>query len=398
MRETPGVEFFRHDLGEPELALLKEALAGRFLTTGPLTAQFESRFSEYLGLDCAVGVTSCTAAMHLALLAWEIGPGDEVITTPLTFMASANAILHAGATPVFADVDPGTGNLDPDAVEAALTPRTRAILPVHLYGTLCDMRRLRAVADRHDLIIIEDAAHCVEGRRDGFGPGSLGDAACFSFYATKNLTSGEGGAIAFRGQDRSTLLRQLRLHGMSRDAHDRHHGGSVHYDMPLLGWKYNMDTIQAALLLPQLDRLEENLLRRDQVWSWYDEALADLPDLGRPDIPAGTRSARHLYTRWVDAKIRDAVISGLRARGIGCAVNFLPLHQLSFYRDRYRLRLGQFPRAEAIGSATITLPFYPTLTRSEVREVGDALAATLDEARAGAGSQRPAPRGPDRSP
>ncbi len=375
-----GVDFFRHNLGAEELEALREALEGRFLTTGPLTERFETELAAYLGVPYVVGVTSCTAAMHLSLLAWGIGPGDEVITTPLTFMATANAILHARATPVFADVDPATGNLDPAAVEAAVTRRTRAILVVHLYGVLADMHALRAVADRHGLLLFEDAAHCVEGRRAGVGPGQLGESASFSFYATKNLTSGEGGAIALHDAKCYEQLRKLRLHGMTRDAHSRHQGAGAGagYDMDLLGWKYNMDTLQAALLRPQLARIEATWEQRAVAWRWYMEDLQGCPEVEFPTIPDGCRSAYHLFSLWVPRARRDRVLEELRARGIGCAVNFIPVHLLSYYQKRFNLPAGSFPTAEAIGARTLTLPFFPGITRDEVARAAGELRRALE--------------------
>ena len=380
-----GVEFFRHELGEAELDSLREALKGKFLTTGPMTQRFEERFAAYLGVPHAVGVTSCTAAMHLALLAREIGPGDEVITTPLTFMATPNAILHAGATPVFADVDPVTGNIDPGAVEAAIGPRTRAILVVHLYGVLCDMRALRRIADRHNLALVEDAAHSVEGVRDGVRPGQVSDAACFSFYATKNLSSGEGGAITVHDEGTRDLLRRLRLHGTTREAQAALHqprregpGAGPGYDMDVLGWKYNMDTIQAALLLPQLDRIDETLSRRRQAWGWFMEEIGEISGVELPEIPDGCESAYHIFSIRVDRSRRGPTLQALRVRGIGCAVNFLPVHLLTYYRERFSFGEGTLPVAESIGARTITLPFYPSITRDEVARVGRALREALD--------------------
>src|SRR6266550_6858007 len=253
---TTKIEFFRHDLGEPELRAVAEVLAGPILTTGETVGRFERRFAEYLGRGHAIGVTSCTGAMHISLLALGIGPGDEVITTPLTFIATAAAIAETGAKPVFVDVERETGNLDAARVEAAITPRTKAILPVHLYGQMCDMRALRSIADRHGLAIIEDAAHCIEGERDGVRPGQLSDAACFSFYATKNLTCGEGGAMTLNDDALAERLKLLRLHGMTRMAQESAREGYRHWDMVVMGWKYNMSNVEAALLLPQFDRMD----------------------------------------------------------------------------------------------------------------------------------------------
>ncbi|HEX6513902.1 MAG TPA: DegT/DnrJ/EryC1/StrS family aminotransferase, partial [Chloroflexota bacterium] len=235
------VPFFRHDLGRDELDSVAEVIQGLILTTGDTVARFEQEFASCLGRKHALGVTSCTGALHLSLLGLGVGPGDEVITTPMTFIATATSILEAGATPVFVDVEPGTGNLDAARVEVAITERTKAIMPVHLYGQMCDMRALRQIADRHKLFIVEDAAHCVEGTRDGIRPGELGDTACFSFYATKNLTCGEGGAVVTDDSELAERLRLLRLHGMTKNAFDRYREGYQHWDMVMLGWKYNMD-------------------------------------------------------------------------------------------------------------------------------------------------------------
>src|SRR2546428_11362699 len=266
---TTKIPFFMHDLGKAELDAVAEVLANPILTTGEWVARFEGRFAERLGVRNAVAVTSCTGALHLSLIALGIGRGDEVITTPMTFIATATAIIEAGATPVFIDVEPEPGNLDVSRLEDAITRRTRAIIPVHLYGQMCDMRAIRELADRCGLKVIEDAAHCVEGKRGGVKTGELGETACYSFYATKNLTCGEGGAVVTNDDALADKLRQLRLHGMNKNANDRHKEGYKHWDMPVLGWKYNMDNIQAALLLPQMDRLDENWQKRRELAQQY---------------------------------------------------------------------------------------------------------------------------------
>lgn len=229
------VEFFKHNIGPEEIRKVTEVLNSVFLTTGNVVGEFEAKFSDYLGCSHAVGVTSGTAALHLALLACGIGPGDEVITTPMSFVATANAILHAGADPVFVDVEPQTGNIDADLIEEAISEKTKAILPVHLYGQMADMKQVKAIADKHCLTIIEDAAHCIEGERDGVRPAQLSQAACFSFYATKNITSGEGGAISTNDETISEKLRRLRLHGIDKSAAERYTKKYQHYDMTLLG-------------------------------------------------------------------------------------------------------------------------------------------------------------------
>jgi dTDP-4-amino-4,6-dideoxygalactose transaminase len=367
------VEFYKHNVGEEELALLRETVSSVFLTTGPRTRTFEEALASYLGVAHCVGVTSWTMGAFLALKALDLGPGDEVITTPLTFIATANVVLHCGATPVFVDVEPSTGNLDAAQVERAITPRTRGIIPVHLYGQMADMRALREVADRHGLFILEDAAHCIEGTRDGVRPGGLGDAAAFSFYATKNITSGEGGAVVTNDPALHQRLLKLRLHGMSAGAADRYTASYRHWDMELLGYKANMTDIQAALLLPQLARIDERLAAKERVCQRYDERLAGAPGIMTPAVLPGSRHARHIYTVWVDPARRDRVLTGLQEAGIGVAVNFRAIHLLSYYQRTFGFEPGSFPEAERIGASTITLPMYPQLTDDEVDYVADTL-------------------------
>lgn len=371
------IPFYHHDLGEAEAAALAEVLRGPILTTGDVVLEFERRFSTYLAVPHTVGVTSWTGGAHIALVELGIGAGDEVITTPLTFIASATAIIQAGATPVFVDVEPQTGNLDASLVEAAITPRTKAILPVHLYGQMCDLRALRAIADRHGLAIVEDCAHCVEGERDGVRPGALSEAACFSFFATKNLTCGEGGAVVTRDASRARRLRLLRHHGMDKTAADRARDGYQHWDMVMMGWKYNMDNLQAALLLPQFDRLEAKAVRREELAQLYFRALDGIPGLTWPARLPGARHANHLFTVWVAPARRDAVIAALAARGIATVVNYRAIHLLTYFRERFGFLPGMFPHAERIGDQTISLPFYPTMPDGDLRAVAVALREIL---------------------
>jgi dTDP-4-amino-4,6-dideoxygalactose transaminase len=368
------IPFYLHDLGMSEVSAFEEALRDPILTTGDAVARFEHRFAQALGRRNAIAVTSCTGALHLSLIALGIGAGDEVITTPMTFIATSTAILEAGATPVFVDVEPDTGNLDVSRVEAAITTRTRAILPVHLYGQMCDMRALREIADRRGLRIIEDAAHCIEGRRDGIGPGELGETACFSFYATKSLTCGEGGAIVTDDDALATKLRLLRTHGMNKAAADRQREGYRHWDMTELGWKYNMDNLHAAILLPQLDRLEANWQRRSELAADYEHRLAGLPHVWWPRTLPRVQHARHLFPIWVGKGRRDAAIAGLQSRGIGVMVNYRAIHLLSYFRSALGTVPGMFPIAERIGDSTMSLPLYPRMTHEQVRIVAGAIA------------------------
>ena len=258
------IEFYKHNLTKDDLTTANEVMRSIFLTTGPMVEKFEKKFAQYLNIAEVVGLTSCTGALHLALLRHGIGPGDEVITTPMTFVATATAILQAGATPVFVDVCPKNGLLLPEAVETAITKKTKAIIPVHLYGRMVDMRGFAVLAKKYNLVLIEDAAHCIEGVRDGIRPGQLSDAACFSFYATKNITCGEGGALACKSEEDASWYRSARHHGISKNASSRYTKKYEHWDMEMMGWKYNMDDIQAALLINQIDSLNDyNRQRQD---------------------------------------------------------------------------------------------------------------------------------------
>lgn len=359
------VEFYRHNLGENEIASIVDTLRGVFLTTGPKTRQFELEFAAFLGVRRAIGVTSWTNGAFLVLKAWGIGPGDEVIVPAVTFVSTANVVCHCGATPVFVDSDPLTGNLDINQVESIITSRTKAVIPVHLYGHMVDMRKLRAVADRHGLKILEDAAHCVEGSRDGYRPGSLGDAACFSFYATKNLACGEGGAIVSNDEGLAEKLLLYRLHGMSKSAADRYHSKYQHWDMELLGYKANMNDLQAALLLPQLPRLEGMLRRREEICQRYAQDFS-AHGIEFPKVLPGVVSARHIFTIWPPRGRRDELLDRLQSLGIGVAVNFRAIHLLKYYRETSGSHPGDLPVAEAIGDRTLTLPMYPRLTDEEV--------------------------------
>jgi UDP-4-amino-4-deoxy-L-arabinose-oxoglutarate aminotransferase len=374
-----AVDFYRHSLGEEEKDAVRSVLDSLFLTTGQKVYAFEKAFEEYLGVPAVVCTAHATASLHVAMLAAGIGPGDEVVTTPMTFLSSANAVLYAGGTPVFADVDPATANIDPDAVEAAITPKTKAIVAVDLYGLLADMKALRKIADRYSLVLVEDAAHCVEGRRDGIGPGQLADFACFSFYATKNLTCGEGGAISARDASKKNLLRQLGSHGMSRNAADRYAGKYQHWDMERLGYKYNLSDVAASLLLPQLPKLAARLKRREEICRRYEAAFRDVPGIEFPIVPAGATSARHLFTIWVEPAERDAILAGIQARGVGVAVNYRAVHLTSYYAERFGYTRGMFPNAERIGDETITIPLWPAMTDAQVDEVIAAVKAAVAE-------------------
>jgi dTDP-4-amino-4,6-dideoxygalactose transaminase len=365
------IPFYLHDLGEAELEEIRKVFQGPILTTGDTVAEFERRFATYLNLPHAVGVTSWTGGAHITLEALGIGRGDEVITTALTFIATATAIIQAGATPVFVDVEPDTGNMDAALIEAAITPRTRAIMPVHLYGQMCDMKAIRAIADRHGLAVVEDAAHCVEGMRDGIRPGQLSDAVVFSFFATKNLACGEGGAVAARSAELAAKLKLLRLHGMTKTSADREREGYQPWDMVCFGWKYNMDNIHAAILLPQMDRLERKRDRRCALARMYQERLADAPGVRFPAVRDGVRHAWHLFG--ILTENRDGLLADLHRRGVSCTVNYKAIHEFTFFQETYGLRLGRFPVAEAFGRRQMSLPFYAQMEMDAVDYVCESL-------------------------
>jgi dTDP-4-amino-4,6-dideoxygalactose transaminase len=375
---TSYVALSRPAVGEGEIAEVVSALESGWLTTGPRVAAFERAFAEYVGAPHALAVNSCTAALHLSLLAAGIGPGDEVVTTPLTFCATANAVIHTGATPVFADVDPITRNLDPAAVEAALTPRTRAIIAVHLGGHPADMRALAAIAGRDGLALVEDAAHAVETISNAGKVGATSDFTCFSFYATKNLTTGEGGMVTTGDLAADGFMRTAALHGLSRNGWHRYaRGGSPHYDVLFAGFKYNMMDLQAALGLQQLARVDAMHARRAAVSRQYDGAFADLPITRPAPVRDGERHGHHLYAIAVDrvasGLTRDALQAALADSGIGTSIHFRALHLHRYYAERFGLTPGQFPHAERLSSTLLSLPLSATLDDGEVSRVIEAV-------------------------
>jgi dTDP-4-amino-4,6-dideoxygalactose transaminase len=374
----PFVEFSRPAIGPEERAAVADAMASGWLSCGPRVKEFEAAFASFVGARYAVAVNSCTAALHLSLLAAGVGPGDEVVTTPLTFCATANAILHTGASPIFADIDQLTMNVSPASVEAAITPRTRAILPVHFGGRLAEMRQLRRIARSRGLSLIDDAAHCVDASIGSDRVGTLADFSCFSFYATKNLTTGEGGMITTASREHADWLRVASLQGMSKDAWARYSRAAGRmYEVVMAGFKCNMTDPQAAMGLTQLRRLPDMQSRRSAIWKRYDDAFADLP-VTRPAGPApGTTHARHLYTLLVDERLtgysRDGFREALRDRGIGTSVHFTALHLFPFYADRLGLERGMFPNAEFVSDRTVSLPLTPALSDAEVGLVIDSV-------------------------
>ncbi len=379
------IVFGRPDIQQAEIDEVLATLRSGWIGTGPRVKQFEQLTAAYLGARHAVATNSCTAALHLALLALGVGPGDEVIVPTLTFCATANVVLHTGARPVFVDVDAATQCVTVEAVAAAITPRTKALLPVHFAGWPAAMPELRALADAHGLNIVQDAAHCIEGRVDGLPPSRFGDVSCLSFYATKNVVTGEGGMAVTDDADLAQRMRVLGLHGIDADAWQRFSAaGYQHYQCVIPGFKYNMMDLQAALGIHQLARVEDNLRVRERQWGRYLRALRDLPlDLPRDPRP-GLRHARHLFTVRVrpEATVtRDEFIQALHRRGVGSGVHYIPVHAHAYYRQRFGDADAAFPVASSIGATTCSLPLGPGLRDREQAYIIEAVREILDASR-----------------
>jgi dTDP-4-amino-4,6-dideoxygalactose transaminase len=382
---TPArsIPFYRPDVGEEEVAAVVETLRSGWLTVGPRTQRFEQDFAKTIGSAHAVAVSSCTAALHLALDALDLNPGDEVITSTHTFTATAAAIVHAGARPVLADCTADTLNLDPEEIERKITPRTRAIVPVHFAGHPAAMDEILQIARRHRLTVIEDAAHALPASYRGRPVGTIGDVTAFSFYATKNITTGEGGMLTTADDSLAERLRTRRLHGMSRDAWRRYSGdGSWRYDVTYPGFKYNMTDIAAAIGLVQLRRLPVLHQRRRHLAALYEEMLVDVPELELPVTHSDVEHAWHLYVvrlRPRQLRIhRDELIELLKAEGVPTQVHFMPLHLHSYYRDAFGYRPEDFPVASDVGERILSLPFFTLMCDDDVRYVAATLRRVLN--------------------
>jgi len=356
------VDFYRHNVNKEDIEEVNKVLNSWFLTTGKWTEDFETTLAEYLRIPYVLGVGSCTHALHIALLIAGVKEGDEVITSPLTFISTSNSILYCNATPSFIDCDKYTGCIDIGALKGAITEKTKAILPVHLYGQLCNIEKLIKYTPE-TIQIVEDCAHALETP----GRGQLG-MSCYSFYPIKAITSGEGGAIAFWNKAEKEKAEILRLNGMDKDAWKRYSPESTnkkykHWDMPELGFKYNMTNIQAALVIGQLRRVEELRARREKIFDTYYEELKKIEELTLPRIERA--HSKLMFTFWVNPVIRDKVLVELQEAGIGVGVHYNPVHLTTYYRRRFRYKPGDFPNAERIGASTISIPCYSSLSKEE---------------------------------
>lgn len=366
--------FYQAWIDESEIDEVVDTLRSGWLTMGPKTVRFEEAFAGFVGARHAVSVNSCTAALHLALDVAGIGPGDEVITSTYTFTSTAAVILHLDAVPVLVDVVPGTFNMDPADVARKITPRTKAIIPVHMAGVPCDMDAIKQLADQHGLIIIEDAAHALPTLYRGRTIGTIGDLTCFSFYATKNLTTGEGGMVTTNREEYVDRLKTRRLHGISRDAWKRYSAdGSWFYEVDYPGFKYNMTDLNASLGLQQLKKLKMFHELRTRYAALFTQGLSDVPGVIVPEVPADVESAWHLYIMRVDEKAltidRAAFINELKRENIATSVHFIPLHIHPYYRNTFKYRPEDFPNALHAYEGAISLPLYPRMSEGDVWDV-----------------------------
>ncbi len=378
-KEVRQIPFNLPSIGEEEIKEVCEVLRSGWITSGPRARLFEENFSRYTGAKYALAVNSCTAGLHLALVASGVGPGDEVITTPNTFAATAAVIVHSGAIPVFADTESGSYNISPDAFRDAITRRTKAIIPVHFAGEPCKMDEILNIAQSENLLVIEDAAHALGAEFRNIKIGAIGNATAFSFYATKNLTTGEGGMITTDDRELAERMRLLSLHGLSRDAWKRYSKeGHWYYEICEAGFKYNMSDIQAAIGIKQLEKFDQMQKRREDLIASYYHYLSSIEEILLPPLPNDhVRHAWHLFVIRLNHEInivdRDTFIGELNQKGIGTSVHFIPLHMHPYYRTRFGFKVGDFPNAEAMYYSSVSLPLYPQMDSKDVRFISDTI-------------------------
>ena len=374
------------EIGDAEIKSVVETLRSGWLTTGSKVKRFEENFSTYLGCSHAVAVNSCTAALHLALDAVGIQQGDEVIVPAMTFAATAEVVLYFKAKPVLIDCQRDTLNLDPTQIEAAITAKTKAIIPVHLGGQPCDMEPILEIAQRHKLCVIEDAAHALPASYHGKRVGTIGDITCFSFYATKTITTGEGGMATTENPEWADRMRMMSLHGISHDAWKRYtKEGSWYYEVLYPGFKYNLTDIAAALGIEQLRKCDGFWQARKGIAAIYDKAFADLEEIQSPVRRPDIEHAWHLYVIQLNLErlkvTRNQFIDALREEGIGTSVHFIPLHVHPFYRDKFGYKPADFPNASAAFERIVSLPIYPRMTEADVESVIGAVRKIVKQSR-----------------
>ena len=380
MAQNPFIPFSRPWIDDTEIEAVSQVLASKWISTGNRVREFERAFAEYLGVKHAIAVSSCTAALHLSLVVAGIGNDDEVITTPYTFTATAEAIRYVGAKPVFVDIHPDTLNIDTNKIEQAITPRTKAILPVHIAGVACDMDAIQDICQNHNLVLIDDAAHAIPTEYKGQSIGNIGDLSAFSFYANKNLTTGEGGMITTNSDAFAKPLRTMRLHGIDKDAWARQSQRDIwRYDITTEGYKYNMTDIQAAMGLCQLMKLNKQHERRRNFAQIYQTELANFPQISTPAIPDNPREhSWHLYIIQLQNGKRDEFVASLSEANVECSVHYIPLHLFEFYQEKYGYRVGDFPCTETAYERVVSLPLHPGLTDGDIHTVVAAIGKILN--------------------
>jgi len=359
---------------EEDVLEVVRCLRSRWIGTGPRVHQFEEVFAEYKKTKYAVAVNSCTAALHLAMLASGVGHGDEVITTPMTFCATVNSIIHCGAKPVLADCEKKTMNISPSEIEKKITSKTKAIIVIHFAGRCCNMESILDISKKYNLMIIEDCAHAIESEYRGKKAGTFGDIGCFSFYVTKNITTGEGGMVVTDNETIASRIKTLALHGMSKDAWKRFSDdGYKHYKVVYAGFKYNMTDMQASLGINQMKRIDAYWRRRKEIWEFYNKQFSDLHCMLPADPEPDTKHGYHLYTPLIDVdrlgKSRDWFLDAFTSENIGVGVHYVPIHLHPFYQTVYGWKIGDFPNAEFIGERTVSLPLSPALSDEDVTDV-----------------------------
>jgi len=363
---------------QPEIDEVSATLKSGWVGTGPKVHKFEEMFKEYKGVKFAIALNSCTATLHLSMLVIDIKQGDEVLVPTMTFSATANAVIHAGGRPVFVDCEKDTMNIDPEDMKRKITPKTKAIIPVHFAGRPCNMNAIMEIAKKYNLKVVEDSAHAIEAEYNGKKTGTFGDIGCFSFYVTKNIVTGEGGMAITDDQEYAKKIRILALHGMSKDAWKRFSDeGYKHYQVVCAGFKYNMMDIQAAIGINQLPRVDRYWKRRQEIWNHYNEAFRNLPVFTPASIETNTRHAYHMYTLLLDTDhlniTRDQFLDKMTERNIGVGVHYIALHLHPYYQKTFGYKRGNFPNAEWISDRTVSIPLSAKLTDEDVKDVIEAV-------------------------